>query len=156
MKITYYTIFLRGRYGIVQKCVSKKCQEAVAAKYLRLRMKRRLEIRREADLHQRLLHPHIITFFDAYEAGCNLIIVMEMWVTIVCLDINLFVMATSATGGELLDYIVQTKTLTEAIAVKYVSQVISALQYMHSLGVAHMDIRVSSNNKPIHCSECNC
>ena len=156
MKITYCTILSRGRYGIVQKCVSKKSQEAVAAKYLRLRTKRRLEIRREADLHQRLLHPHIIAFFDAYEAGRNLIIVMEMWVTIVCLDINLFAMATSATGGELLDYIVQTKTLTEAIAVKYVSQVISALQYMHSLGVAHMDIRVSSNNKLIHCSKCNC
>ena len=61
-----------------------------------------------------------------------------------CHDVDLFSMATSATGGELLDYIVQTKTLTEAIAVKYISQVISALQYMHSLGVAHMDIRVSS------------
>ena len=43
-----------------------------------------------------------------------------------------------------MDYIIQTKTLTEAIAVKYLSQVISALQYMHSLGVAHMDIRVSN------------
>ena len=50
----------------------------MAAKYLRLRTKKRLEIRREADLHQRLLHPHIITFFDAYEAGRNLVIVMEM------------------------------------------------------------------------------
>ena len=70
----------RGRYGIVQKCISKKTQEAVAAKYLRLRSKKRLEIRREAELHQRLLHPHIITFFDAYEAGRNLIIVMEIWV----------------------------------------------------------------------------
>ena len=55
----------------------------------------------------------------------------------------LVTMVTSATGGELLDYIVQTKTLTEAIAVKYLSQVISALHYMHSLSVAHMDIRVS-------------
>ena len=71
-------MFSRGRYGIVQRCISKKTQEAVATKYLRLRTKRRVEIRREADLHQRLLHPHIITFFDAYEAGRNLIIVMEM------------------------------------------------------------------------------
>lgn len=76
------TFSCRGRYGIVQKCISKKTQEAVAAKYLRLRTKKRLEIRREADLHQRLLHPHIIAFFDAYEAGRNLIIVMEMLVTI--------------------------------------------------------------------------
>lgn len=53
-------------------------------------------------------------------------------------------MATSATGGELLDYIIQTKSLTEAIAVKYLGQVISALQYMHNLGMAHMDIRVSN------------
>ena len=45
-----------------------------------------------------------------------------------------------------MDYIVQTKVLTEAIAVKYLSQVISALQYMHDVGVAHMDIRVSSND----------
>lgn len=52
----------------------------MAAKYLRLRSKRKHEIRREAELHQRLLHPHIITFFDAYEAGRSLIIVMEMWV----------------------------------------------------------------------------
>ena len=60
-------------------------------------------------------------------------------------------MTTSATGGELLDYIVQTKTLTEAIAVKYLSQVISALQYMHSLGVAHMDIRVSNRESLAQC-----
>ena len=60
-------------------------------------------------------------------------------------------MPTSATGGELLDYIVQTKMLTEAIAVKYISQVISALQYMHDVGVAHMDIRVSNNElKCVH------
>jgi len=57
-----------------------------------------------------------------------------------------FAMPTSATGGELLDYIVQTKVLTEAIAVKYLSQMISALQYMHDVGVAHMDIRVSNNS----------
>lgn len=140
-------MFYRGRYGIVQKCISKKTQEAVAAKYLRLRTKRKLEIRREVDLHQRLLHAHIIAFFDAYEASRNLIIVMEMWVKWNCVfDDNLFAMATSATGGELLDYIVQTKTLTEAIAVKYLGQVISALQYMHSLGVAHMDIRVGYRN----------
>ena len=50
----------------------------MAAKYLRLRTKKRHDIRREAELHQKLLHPHIITFFDAYEAGRNLIVIMEM------------------------------------------------------------------------------
>jgi len=78
LKYLSFTVVVRGRYGIVQKFISKKTEEAVAAKYLRLRTKKRHDIRREADLHQRLLHPHIITFFDAYEAGRNLIVIMEM------------------------------------------------------------------------------
>lgn len=70
----------RGRYGIVYKCVDKTTGRRLAAKYVRLRSKKKPEIRREAEL-LRLLQggsPHVVQFCDSFERNRHLIIIMEM------------------------------------------------------------------------------
>lgn len=70
----------RGRYGIVYKCVDKATGGKLAAKYVRLRSKKKVEIRREAEL-LRILQgssPHVVQFCDSFERNRHLIIIMEM------------------------------------------------------------------------------
>ena len=47
------------------------------------------------------------------------------------------------TSGELLEAVVADNNLTEAIAVGYLSQLLSAADTLHRLKIAHLDIRVS-------------
>ena len=44
-------------------------------------------------------------------------------------------------GGELIERIIADNCLTEAVVVQYLSQLISALQSLHSLSIAHLDVK---------------
>lgn len=46
-------------------------------------------------------------------------------------------------SGEILEVVVADNNLTEAIAVRYLSELLSAVDTLHKLKVAHLDIRVS-------------
>lgn len=46
-------------------------------------------------------------------------------------------------SGELLEVVVKENNLTEAVAVSYLSQLLLAVDTLHKLKVAHLDIRVS-------------
>lgn len=46
-------------------------------------------------------------------------------------------------SGELLEVLVKESNLTEAVAVSYLSQLLLAVETLHKLKVAHLDIRVS-------------
>jgi serine/threonine protein kinase len=53
----------------------------------------------------------------------------------------------SATGGELFDAIVSKGFYSEADAAKIVKQILEAIAYTHSLGIAHRDLKVMSKKK---------
>ena len=65
---------------MVHRCVNKLSGVAMAAKYVRLRSKRRTEVRREVELLIRVRgrSPHLLEFHEAFERGRNLIIVTEL------------------------------------------------------------------------------
>ncbi len=44
--------------------------------------------------------------------------------------------------GELIERIIADNALTEAVAVRYLSQLLGALECLHLLSVAHLDIKV--------------
>ena len=46
-------------------------------------------------------------------------------------------------SGELLEVVVTDNNLTEGVAVSYLSQLLSGVETLHKLRVAHLDIRVS-------------
>ena len=70
----------RGRFGIVQKCLHKHSGMEMAAKYVRLKTKKKTSIRREVEILKRVRGKsvHIVEFQEAFEEGRNLIIVMEL------------------------------------------------------------------------------
>ena len=70
----------RGRFGIVQRCLHKHSGLEMAAKYVRLKSKKKASIRREVEVLRKVRgkSPHIVEFHDAFERGRNLIIVMEL------------------------------------------------------------------------------
>ena len=53
------------------------------------------------------------------------------------------VAACRVPSGELLEVVVKENNLTEAVAVNYLSQLLMAVDTLHKLKVAHLDIRVS-------------
>ena len=44
--------------------------------------------------------------------------------------------------GELIGQIIADNDFTEGVAVSYLSQLLSAVDYLHQLNIAHLDIRV--------------
>ena len=70
----------RGRFGIVQKCLHKQSGMEMAAKYVRMKSRKRAMIRREVEILKKIRgkSPHIVEFYDAFERGRNLIIVTEL------------------------------------------------------------------------------
>jgi len=69
-------------------------------------------------------HPNIVQLEDHYETTERTYLVVEM-----------------LSGGELLDYIASCGTLTEAEAAVIISQIISVVQYLHSLKIIHRDLK---------------
>lgn len=49
----------------------------------------------------------------------------------------------SASGGELFDAIVNKGSYSEGDAAKIIQQILEAIQYIHSHGIAHRDLKVN-------------
>ena len=75
-----FSLHLRGRFGIVHKCVNRQTGAYMAAKYVRLRTRRKPEIRREVEILLKVTgkSPYILLFQEAFERGRNLIMVTEL------------------------------------------------------------------------------
>lgn len=82
------------------------------------------QLRREVDVLRRVDHPNIARLEEAFESDAYLILIMEL------LD-----------GGELFDAIVERGRFAERDAAQVARSVLSALQYMHALGVVHRDLK---------------
>ena len=70
-----------GRFGIVHKCIHRQTGLQMVAKYVRLRSRKKAEIRREVEILRKISNsrsPYLMEFHNAYERGKNLIIVTEL------------------------------------------------------------------------------
>lgn len=54
---------------------------------------------------------------------------------------------SSVSGGELFDRIVEKGFYTEKDASALIKQVLDAVNYLHSLGIVHRDLKVSKGNE---------
>ena len=79
---------------------------------------------KEAKNISKLNHPHIIKVLDVFEENGTAYYVMEY-----------------IGGGSLSDLIEKKGTLTEEETLKYTRQIASALQYIHSLNMNHLDVK---------------
>jgi calcium-dependent protein kinase len=86
-------------------------------------------LKREIEIMRTVNHPHIIRLYDVFENEHNIFLVTEL-----------------CTGGELYDRVVD-KTLSEEEhfseydAARITRNILSALEYIHSIGVAHRDLK---------------
>ena len=76
---------------------------------------------------QKLSHPQIISFVIAYETPGEVIFIMEY------LD-----------GGELFEKVADEEfSLTEADCCSFLKQICRGVEYLHSLSIVHLDLKVS-------------
>ncbi|RLV91837.1 Serine/threonine-protein kinase KIN4 [Spathaspora sp. JA1] len=86
-----------------------------------------IKINREINSLKLLNHPNIVNLVEVMKSGKYIGIVLEY-----------------ASGGELFDYILHNKYLKEPMAKKLFSQLVSGVDYMHSKGLIHRDLKLEN------------
>ncbi|KAI9500660.1 Serine/threonine-protein kinase 36 [Coemansia spiralis] len=117
-----------GQYGKVYKALHRRSGVMVAMKIISKINRKRVEIetyREEMRLLQQLDHPHIIRLIEYFETSTEIYIVTELCKC----DLLVYL---KRSGGFL--------RLEEVRGIAH--QLVAALQYLHSMGVVHHDIKL--------------
>lgn len=116
----------RGGMGVVYQAVDRRLGRDVAIKRLldwQTDCEKPARILREAFAAARLQHPHIVQVYEIGESNHTPYMVME-WVK-----------------GETLDETIKQRTLSNKCAVDVMLQLTSAIEFAHSRGVIHCDLK---------------
>eukprot|EP01128_Nolandella_sp_AFSM9_P012850 TRINITY_DN9689_c0_g1_i1.p1 TRINITY_DN9689_c0_g1~~TRINITY_DN9689_c0_g1_i1.p1 ORF type:complete len:382 (+),score=129.78 TRINITY_DN9689_c0_g1_i1:58-1146(+) len=116
----------RGGFSVVVEATRKEDGEKYAIKIVEKNViKEDIKLlKREIDIMKKVDHENILKLFEIYEDDVNVYIVMEL--------IN---------GSELFDRIVDKGYYSEANTTHLVKQILSAVQYLHDIGIAHRDLK---------------
>ncbi|QPG72952.1 hypothetical protein FOA43_000256 [Brettanomyces nanus] len=85
------------------------------------------KIHREINALKRLRHPNIVRLVEVLQNDKYIGIVLEY-----------------ASGGELFDYILEHRYLKESMACRLFAQLVSGVDYMHSKGLVHRDLKLEN------------
>mmetsp|Transcript_37334 Transcript_37334/g.79325 ORF Transcript_37334/g.79325 Transcript_37334/m.79325 type:complete len:550 (-) Transcript_37334:58-1707(-) len=121
-----------GYNGVVKMAVSKGAQNpqnfAVKAfKLSNLDGEKKAQLESEVDVFLGMDHPHVTRLFDVYESDGYLYLVME------CME-----------GGELFDRVKEKKRFSEGDAARSIRQMLLAVNYLHSHGIVHRDLKLEN------------
>ncbi|XP_076994026.1 obscurin-like isoform X3 [Tamandua tetradactyla] len=114
----------RGVFGFVKRVQHKGNRISCAAKFIPLRSKTRALAYGERDVLATLDHPLITKLLDQFETRKTLILVLEL-----------------CSSEELLDRLFKKSVVTEAEVKIYIQQLVEGLQYLHTNGILHLDIK---------------
>lgn len=118
----------RGGMGRVFKAEHQTMNRVVAIKVLAPQMVKTPKVQqlfqREVRAAAQLVHPNIVTAFDANQAGDRCYLVMEY-----------------VDGPNLEDLVRQHGPLSVGMASEFIRQVATGLQYAHEMGMVHRDIK---------------
>lgn len=121
----------RGAMGVVYRAIDPAIGRTVAIKTIRLSSvtpaERRLhldQLRKEAQTAGRLSHPGIVTVFDFFESGDEAFVCME------CVE-----------GPTLESMLASGRKLSAESAIQILTQAADALDYAHSKGIVHRDVK---------------
>ncbi|XP_065216053.1 serine/threonine-protein kinase SIK3 homolog isoform X2 [Planococcus citri] len=85
------------------------------------------KIFREIQIMTQLRHPHIIKLYQVMETDKMIYLVTEY-----------------ASGGEIFDYLVNNGPMKEEEACRVFQQIVSAVQYCHSMNIVHRDLKAEN------------
>jgi 5'-AMP-activated protein kinase catalytic alpha subunit len=117
-----------GTFGKVKKGTHILTGEKVAIKILEksriLEKADKIRVEREIKILKMLKHKHIVELYSVIQTSTTIFLIMEL-----------------SSGKELFDYIVKKKRLDEVEASTFFSQILSSVQYLHSIDVCHRDLK---------------
>eukprot|EP01125_Pyxidicula_operculata_P012399 TRINITY_DN4070_c0_g1_i2.p1 TRINITY_DN4070_c0_g1~~TRINITY_DN4070_c0_g1_i2.p1 ORF type:complete len:331 (+),score=62.65 TRINITY_DN4070_c0_g1_i2:49-993(+) len=116
----------RGGFSVVREATSKSTSEKFAVKIVdKTQISDDIKLlKREIDIMKSVEHPNILRMIEIFEDEQHVYIVMEL-----------------VDGSELFDRIVEKGYYSERNAVHLISQILQAVQYLHSKGIAHRDLK---------------
>ncbi|KAH0576003.1 Kinase, CAMK CAMK1 [Spironucleus salmonicida] len=114
----------KGSFGECILGIDKETNKEVAIKIIKQQGANMQMLVREISVLKRCDHENIIKFFGFFEENGNIYLVTEL-----------------AKGGELFDHIVRRRNYSELDSKALVRQILSALCYLHSNNVAHLDLK---------------
>jgi len=117
----------RGGFSVVLEGTQKKTGEKFAVKCIKKTMVAGEDIKlllREVQIMKKVDHPNVLKLYEVFEDDESFFLVMEL-----------------VNGKELFDKIVERGQYSEADASHIVRQIVSAVEYLHSQGIAHRDLK---------------
>ena len=121
----------QGQFGQVKLAVHKKTGQNAAIKIMGKKDIKSIEmyqIKKEIEVMKMSKHPNVVKLIDIFESADNFYLVLEYM-----------------GGGDLFDYLkVRKFRLTEDRAREIILQLIQAVQFLHSFGVVHRDIKLEN------------
>lgn len=121
----------KGTYGKVQLAINKKTGQEVAIKTIK---KTKIEseqdlqrVKREIQIMSSIEHPHIIHIYEVFENKDKIVLVMQY-----------------APGGELFEYVSQSKNLDDNEARRLFRQIATAIYYCHQNKICHRDLKLEN------------
>eukprot|EP01006_Ploeotia_vitrea_P027753 TRINITY_DN60526_c0_g1_i1.p1 TRINITY_DN60526_c0_g1~~TRINITY_DN60526_c0_g1_i1.p1 ORF type:complete len:379 (+),score=54.33 TRINITY_DN60526_c0_g1_i1:30-1166(+) len=119
----------KGGFSVVYRAVHRKTGGVRAIKIMDksiLTGKRGTMVARENEILKRCNHENILKLYEVVDTKTQMCLVMEL-----------------VSGGDLYDYIVERKSLTEAEAAKITKCILQAVEYLHNANppVVHRDIK---------------
>ncbi|OMJ80208.1 hypothetical protein SteCoe_19569 [Stentor coeruleus] len=118
-----------GTFGFVREAKSKltgmkRAIKSINKKTITADMKEKAKFFAEVDVLIKTDHPNILKLYEFYE------------------DENYYHLVTEfVTGGELLDFVVKHRMLTEPIASHFMKQLLSGIFYCHQNNIVHRDLK---------------
>ena len=118
----------QGTFGKVKLGIYIPSEEKVAIKILEkdriVEKDDEIRVKREFDMLALFNHPNVILVAEIFESNDSYYSVMEY-----------------CEGGELFNYIVKNRRLSENESAFFYYQLINGLEYIHSLGIVHRDLK---------------
>jgi len=114
----------KGAFSEVFEATDRKTSQKVAIKVVKKKHIKKKFLEREINIMMKIRHEGILLCHEVYETDSAIYLVLEL-----------------VHGGELYDKIVEEGEYTEEEAKIILLQVLDAVEYLHSQGIAHRDLK---------------